>query len=138
MFQSSFASTRTPPIWPFLVTCAVAGSVVSLGALHRSHISDTLVPVLVSLQKWTPFFWEQDRIGMLVPLLTLPLRNPLANLLAQEAIYVSTALAAMFLLPRYMLRDGSYALAGTLSAVACLVLAPPGWFFGFTAFTFYG
>src|SRR6266436_1471731 len=88
MFQSSFASTRTPPIWPFLVICAVVGSVVSLGTLHRSHCSDTLIPILVSLQKWTPFFWEQDRVGMLVPLLTLPLRNPFLNLLAQGAIYV--------------------------------------------------
>src|SRR5439155_26741909 len=49
-----------------------------------------------------------------------------------------TALAAMFLLPRYMLRDGSYTLAGTLSAVAFLGLAPAHWFFVFTAGTFYG
>jgi hypothetical protein len=138
MLQEGFGPSRTPPLWPYLVLCVAVGSVVSLGSFHQGHISDTLIPVLVSLQKWTPFFWEQDRIGMLVPLLTLPLRNPLVNLLAQDAIYVSTALAAMFLLPRYMLRDGSYALAGTLSAVACLVLAPAAWFFGFTAFTFYG
>ncbi len=91
----------------------VVGWVVSLGALHKFHCSDTLVPILVSLQKWTPFFWEQDRIGMLVPLLTLPLRHPLLNLLAQGAIYVSTVLAAIYLLARYMLRDGSYGLAGT-------------------------
>lgn len=138
MFQTSFASTRTPALWPYLVLCAGVGLVVSLGAFHQGHIADTLLPILVSLQKWTPYFWEQDRIGMLVPLLTLPIRHPLLNLLVQEAIYVSAALAAMYLLPRYMLPERNYALAGTLSAAAFLGLAPEGWFFGFTAFTFYG
>src|SRR5260370_11634241 len=136
MFQSSFASTRTPPIWPFLVICVVVGSVVSLGALHRSHCSDTLIPILVSLQKWTPFFWEQDRVGMLVPLLTLPLRHPLLNLVAQGAIYVSTMLPAIYLLARYMLPDKSYVLARTLTAVAFLGLPPVGLFFNITAPTF--
>lgn len=111
---------------------------VSLGTFHQIHNSDTLVPILISLQKWTPFFWQQDRIGMLVPLLTVLIRNPLLNLLAQDAIYISAALAAMYLLPRYMMRDPRYLLAGTLSAVAFLGLAPVGWFFGFTALTFYG
>src|SRR4029077_11756254 len=101
------------------------------------HQSDSLIPVLVSLQKWTPFYWDQDRMGMLVPLLTLPLRQPLWNLVAQEAIHVFAGLAAMFLLPRYVLRDGSYVLAGTVSAASCLALAP-GWLFGFTAYTNYG
>src|SRR5437762_10011290 len=101
-------TTEVPPLWPYLVICAAAGLMVSLGSFHWWHNSDSLIPMLVSLQKWTPFFWEQDRIGMLVPLLTLPLREPLWNLIAQEAIYVSTTLAAMFLLPRYVLRDGNY------------------------------
>src|SRR2546430_5648543 len=87
-----------PSLWPFLVICAAVGCVISLGRLHQWHCSDTLVPILVSLQKWTPFFWGQDRVGMLVPLLTLPLRHPLPNLLAQGAIYVSTVLAAIYLL----------------------------------------
>jgi hypothetical protein len=37
-----------------------------------------------------------------------------------------------------MLRDGSYGLAGTLSAVAFLGLAPAGWIFNISAATFYG
>jgi hypothetical protein len=137
-FRQSLFLARTPPFWPFLIICAAAGSLVSLGEVHKFHCSDTLVPILASLQKWTPFFWEQDRIGMLVPLLTLPIRHPLLNLLAQEAIYVSTALAAMFLLARYMLRDDSYALVGTLSAVACLSLVPVSWFSDFTTITLGG
>jgi hypothetical protein len=125
-------------LWPYLALCAGVALVVTLGDFHRGHQGDTLLPVLVSLQRWTPFFWEQDRIGMLIPLLTFPLRNPFLNLLAQEALNVFAALAAMFLLARYMLRDRTYPLAGTLSAAACLALAPAAWFFCFTAVTFYG
>jgi hypothetical protein len=136
--RESWVPAQIPPLWPFLIICVAVGSIVSLGSLHWLHNSDTLVPILASLQKWTPFFWEQDRIGMLVPLLTLPIRHPLLNLLAQESIYVSTALAAMFLLARYMLRDGSYALVGTFCAVACLGLVPVTWFFDFTAVTLGG
>jgi hypothetical protein len=137
VIQENSGLRRIPPLWPYLVICLVTGLTVSLGNFHKWHNGDSLIPVLVSLQKWTPFFWDQDRIGMLVPLLTLPLRDPLWNLLVQEAIYVSAGLAAMFLLPRYVLPGGNYGLAGTLSAVSCLALGP-GWLFGFTAFTFYG
>ncbi len=137
MLQTSSPPARTPPLWPYLVLCAGVAVMVSLGDFHRGHHGDTLLPILVSLQRWTPFFWEQDRIGMLVPLLTIPLQNPFLNLLAQEALNIFAALAAMFLLARYMLRDGTYPLAGTLSAVACLPLAPVTWFFGFAA-SFFG
>ena len=41
---------------------------MSLGRLHEFHSADSILPVLVSLPRWTPFFWQQDRFGMLVPL----------------------------------------------------------------------
>jgi hypothetical protein len=94
--------------------------------------------VLVSLQRWTPFFWEQDRIGMLVPLIAAPFRNPLVNLLVQGFFYVFSYLAATFLLARYMLRGASYPLVGALSASAFLSLATAYYRFGFFLETFYG
>jgi hypothetical protein len=136
--DSNYGPTRPPPLWPYLVVCAGVAWVVNLGVFHQGHGGDTVIPVLVSLQRWTPFFWEQDRIGMLVPLLASPLRHPLLNLLTQDALYIFAALAAMFLLAQYMLRDSRYPLAGTLSAVACLALSPYAWFFVFTVDTFYG
>ena len=51
---------------------AVAAALVDLGGFHRLEQADSIVPVLVSLQRWTPFFWDQERFGMLVPLLALP------------------------------------------------------------------
>ena len=45
---------------------------MDLSPLHRFHDSDSLVPVLMSLQRWTPFYWEQNRFGSLLPLLAVP------------------------------------------------------------------
>jgi hypothetical protein len=129
---------RPPALWPYLVLCAAAAVLADLGNLHREHQIDSLTPVLVSLQRWTPFFWCQNRVGMLVPLLALPIRDPLGNLLFQEAVYVFAGLAAMFLLARYVLRDETFPLAGGVMASAFLALAPAGYRFDFFNTTFYG
>lgn len=132
------AAGRPPAVWPFLLLCAVAAAVIDLGHLHDAHTSDSLLPVLVSLQHWTPFFWQQDRVGMLVPLLAMPVRNPLANLLVQNALYVWALLAAFFLLARWMVRDGSYPLVAVLGASTFLLLASASYCFDFLSNTFYG
>jgi hypothetical protein len=129
---------RPPALWPYLLLCAAAAVLADFGNLHREHQIDSLTPVLISLQHWTLFFWCQDRVGMLVPLLALPLRDPLANLLFQEAVYVFAGLAAMFLLARYVLRDETFPLVGGVMASAFLALAPAGYRFDFFNTTFYG
>jgi len=75
---------------------------------------------------------------MLVPLIALPFKNPLINLLVQAFFYVFSYLAATFLLARYMLRDASYPLVGALSAAAFMSLAPACYRFEFFVITFYG
>jgi hypothetical protein len=127
-----------PALWPWLLLCAAVAGWVNLGTFHRHHHADSLVPILVSLQRWTPFIWCQDRMGMLVPLLALPFQSPLANLLVQGTLHVFAALTAGFLLARYVLPDRTYPLVGALSAAGFLALAPPAWVFDFTANTFYG
>ena len=127
-----------PSLWPYLIACVFAGILIDFGTLHRHHQADSLLPVLVSLQRWTPFFWCQDRIGMLVPLLAAPLRHPLANLFFQETVYVGCGLAAVFLLFRYALRDATYPVAAAVSAALFLILAPASYRFVFFSGTFYG
>src|SRR5262245_19274452 len=90
-----------PPLWPSLAACAAAAVILDLGGLHRLHHGDSLLPVLVSLQHWTPFYWEQDRIGMLLPLLAMPIRDPLTNLLIQDGAAIFCGLAAAVLLARW-------------------------------------
>jgi hypothetical protein len=73
---------------------------MDLSPLHRFHDSDSLVPVLMSLQRWTPFYWEQNRFGMLVPLLALPVRGPFHNLLVQVALRLFAVVLSFFLVAR--------------------------------------
>jgi hypothetical protein len=62
---------------------------------------------LHSSPQWTPFFWEQDRVGMLWPLVTMPIVHPLANLLTQTAITTFCGLALPFVLLRLLDRTTS-------------------------------
>lgn len=73
---------------------------MDLSPLHRFHDSDSLVPVLMSLQRWTPFYWEQNRYGMLVPLLAVPVRGPYHNLLLQVALRLFAVVLSFFLVAR--------------------------------------
>ena len=60
--------------------------------------ADALLPALISTQRWTLFYWGQDRLANLVPLLAMPIRNPLWNFQFQTLIIAASffGLAAMF------------------------------------------
>src|SRR5436305_14423335 len=82
---------------PWVVVSIVAAGLavwIGLGTLHDYDHADSLLPVLVSTQRWTPFFWGQDRFGMLIPLLAMPIRHPLGNLLAQGWMMTAAGLLA--------------------------------------------
>jgi hypothetical protein len=81
------------------VSC-VLGVWMDLSPLHAHHDSDSLVPVLMSLVRWTPFYWEQNRFGSLVPLLALPVQGPFHNLLVQVALRLTAVVLSFFLLAR--------------------------------------
>jgi hypothetical protein len=85
--------------------------------------------VLVSLQRWTPFYWDQERYGMLVPLLALPVRDPFWNLLLQRFLLAVAGLGAVVLLARHVLAGRDWPLAGALAAAGLLVAAPDAWLF---------
>jgi hypothetical protein len=138
MASTSDGPLKLPRLWLFILICALAAVCLDFSTIHQYHSSDSLLPVLISLQHWTPFFWLQDRVGMLVPLLALPFRHPLTNLLVQDGLYIFSGLAAFLLLARYVLRDQTYALVGIVSASLFVALAPPGWCFNLFINTFYG
>lgn len=119
------ATEAAPPaLGPYLLACAAAALWIDFGSIHRDQHSDSTLHVLNSLYCWTPFMWEQDRFGMLVPLLATPLRHPMANLLFQVFATTFCGLAVFFLLARYAIRDASYPAVGTLGAAAFLALTP--------------
>lgn len=117
---------------------ALAALLVDLGRFHRLEHGDSIAPVLLSLQRWTPFYWDQERYGMLVPLLSLPVRDPLWNLLVQRGLLVLAGLASVVLLARHVLARRDWPLAGALSAAALLAAAPEAWRFEFLGNQPYG
>ncbi len=128
----------TPSIVPYLIGSALAAAWISLGSIHRDQHSDSILNVLISLQRWTYFVWEQDRFGMLVPLLALPIRHPLANLIFQAFLATFAGLSTFFLLARWAFRDPSYPLVGAIGAVSLLVLTPDYYRFEYLVDTSYG
>lgn len=88
------------PLGAALAVAALLALWIDLSAIHRHHNSDSLIPVMMSLVHWTPFYWEQNRFGMLVPLLALPFQDPFQNLLVQTALRLFALFLSFFLLAR--------------------------------------
>jgi len=112
------------PLWPWLLLCALLAVCIDFGNHHRFINADGVIPILVSLQKWSLFYWEQKRYGMLVPLLAMPIPSPLANLLVQSALMIFAGLSVGFLLARYFVGGRVWPLVGLLDLVLMLWLAP--------------
>ena len=124
--------------WATFAALALAAALVDLGAFHHLEQADSIVPVLVSLQRWTLFYWDQERYGMLVPLLALPVRDPLWNLLLQRGLLVLAGLAAVVLLARHVLARRDWRVAGALAAAALLAAPPEAWRFEYLGDQPYG
>lgn len=95
-------SSSRSSLWAWIAFSAAAALLVDLGDFHRWHNSDSVIPVLASTLKWTPFFWEQNRFGMLLPLLAAPIRSPFANLLFQSWCVLFAAFQVCPLLLAYL------------------------------------
>jgi len=79
------------------IALGVALLAPNLSAIHRFNNAESLIPIFLSLDRWTPFYWGQTRFGMLVPLLASGIRNPLLNLLFQTQINVLSLFGSFLL-----------------------------------------
>lgn len=123
-----FASVPRGPLVT-VALCAIAATVIDLGPFHRLHDGDSLQSVLLSLYRWQPFPWEQDRFGMLVPLLTAGMRDPFATLLVQSWLTCFSMLAGFFALAAIATGARSSFVAGALSSALFLATAGEYWRF---------
>lgn len=82
------------------LAAAVLAVWMDLSPLHAHHTADSFIPVLSGLYLWEPFFWKQNRFGSLLPLLSLWLDAPFANLLFQVGLRLFAVASAFFLLAR--------------------------------------
>lgn len=93
----------------------VAALWMDLSPIHAFHTSDSLIPVLSGLYLWTPFFWEQNRYGSLIPLLSLPIDSPFHHLLFQVALRLLAVAAAFFLMARTVVPRRYWPAVGALT-----------------------
>ena len=98
---------------------------IDLGPIHRFHQTDSLLPVLASCTKWTPFFWRQNRLGALVPLLASPFRNPRINLFIQAGLNSFLGLLAIFLAARYVGGRRRWIAGGAIAALLLVCWPQP-------------
>src|SRR5215510_15158256 len=108
-----------------LVLGAAASALLAdFGRFHRVHHGDTILSVMISLYHWTPFYWDQDRFGMLIPFLAIPFRNPFWNLLFQCGMSLFAGLGALMLFVRYSAVDSNWPLAAMIAALGALAAGP--------------
>lgn len=109
-------------IWLALfATAGALATCINLGTLHDGQTADSLLLSLISTQRWTSFYWFQDRYGMLVPLLAMPVHSPLANLLFQGSLMTTAALLAPFTVARFLCASTrAWVAAGALANVLLL------------------
>lgn len=69
-------------------TFAVVIALVVWAAVRSLHLlnADALLPALISTQELTFFYWGQDRLGSVVPLLAAPISDVRWNLAAQNLV----------------------------------------------------
>lgn len=118
-----------PRYWPWLLCCAL-GAWLSLSRLHALQNADSILPSILSLTTWTPFFWRQNRYGMLWPLVCRGVHHPLWNVVCVMFCNVTAGLAAHFLLARVLWREkGPWAWTGLLSIFVTLLFGSPHFVF---------
>jgi hypothetical protein len=107
-----------------LLLYAGAAAWLALSGIHAGHNSDSFVFGLLSLDAYAPFFWEQDRVGMLVPLAAAAVRDPLWNLVLQTGLSAFAGLCVPLLLAELVYPHANGRLAAVLANAVVLGLAP--------------
>jgi hypothetical protein len=108
-------------VLPLAACLLVAALWIDFSEIHRFHNSDTVLMALISLYRWTPLVWEQDRFGMLFPLLATPWKHPLDNLLAQGAMTTLASLSGFYLLGYYVAGRGRGMVIGAVGAISLIL-----------------
>lgn len=128
------------PLWRIAVAVCVLGALL-IPAAPRFFVyvdADILLSALVSLMRWTPYYWGQDRFGMLLPLLAVPVRDAVANLLFQMSLSTFAALFSVVLGARLIFGRREAIFAGLVALLALVLTLPPEVFFHFASLHPYG
>lgn len=109
-----------------LVFSLLAAILISLSPYHIDVNADTLVNYLIALVKWTPFYWSQDRYGMLIPLVSSMVKTPVANVIFQHTTHITMSLLSFFLLANFLFPRGRWVEIGLVSIFFFVILNGTG------------
>lgn len=73
--------------------------------MHEHHNADSVMSTMLSVYGWDLFFWEQNRFGMLVPLLCVPFKNLEFNFYLQNLITITCGVLCFPLAHRLIFRE---------------------------------
>jgi hypothetical protein len=148
--------TRSDPIACFAVSVLIA-TMVTISQVAEIPNSDSILFSIISLQKLTPYYWAQNRLGNLLPFLASPIGNIELNIYLQVwlrafaaamtpaflvfvlrprmplVLSFSAALAFVFLFMRhiaivpYWLDGSPYALSLMICCASAFVLTSAPW-----------
>lgn len=104
------------------VSLIYAAAAAAMSRAQLGHNSDTVMQALVSLLRWTPYYWGENRFGMLFPLLALPVTDPAANLIFQCVLTVWAGLLAIWFLARLTEDPSNSALITAVTFALLLVM----------------
>lgn len=121
MSRLSWDSARGPLVCAGVACIALW---LTFSGFQAHHSSDSLIPVLASMFRWTPFYWEQDRYGLLIPLFALPFRSPMAKFMVVTGLNCLAGLWAFLAVARVMAGRQGWVSAGLVALSLFLGWAP--------------
>jgi hypothetical protein len=105
----------------FIFVFAVAAVCINLSWIHQNHDADSLLTSLISIEQWTPYYWGDNRFGMLLPLIASAVRSYIPNLVVQTQLSVSAALLTAVLFQCFFL-DRDHGFTARNLAGSCLTI----------------
>lgn len=130
----SFLGRCPRTILPIFIAVVLLGAawVVTTPGRQTFQNADTVIFALTSTQAWTPFYWDQDRLGMLLPLLAMPIASPFLNLLFQDWLSLCATFLCFWGVAFCFVNARLSMMAGLTSAFILAALFPVETLFVFT------
>jgi hypothetical protein len=112
---------RAETSYAIALVCALAAWIDLTPVFHWGHNSDSVLPLVIARDHWTPFFWGQNRFGMFLALAVSPIHDAWTMFFAYHWLLISLSLVPGFALARGL---GASAAFGAAITAAALLLVP--------------
>lgn len=117
-----------------LLLILLVAAFVIFGNYIRFQHSDNAVIAILSTSAWSPYLWEQNRYGMLLPLLTSWIHGPFTNFLVESFLNIAAGLSSIYLISVYLFlridlrayRDSRLGIPGLIAVLLLLISLPLG------------